>query len=143
MKNILVALQSFGEYSDEPLRLLCGSGAVIIFNELKHRLDRDEIVKLGREAHGIIAGVEPYDKAVLDKLPVLECVSRCGVGIDNVDPAIAKQRNIAVLNTPNVVIQPVAEMAVAMAFDLLRLLTKNTNNLRSGQWKKIAGRLLS
>jgi D-3-phosphoglycerate dehydrogenase len=142
-KKILIALQSFGAYSDKPFQLLRGAGAEVVVNDLKHRLVREEIVKLGKDCKGIIAGVEPYDKWVLDQLTKLECLSRCGVGIDNIDLSAAKERGIGVLNTPDVVIQPVAEMAVAMAFDLLRLLTVNTTNLRSGNWKKLPGGLLA
>jgi len=140
--KILVALQSFGQHSDIPLKLLKNSGAEVIFNDLKHRLTREEIIKLGNACDGIIAGVEPYDKPVLDKLEKIKCLSRCGVGIDNIDCKIAEERKIKILNTPNVVVQPVAEMVIAMAFDLLRLLTLNTNNMRSGKWEKKAGHLL-
>lgn len=142
-KKILIALQSYGEYSDRPFELLREAGVELVVNDLKHRLVREEIVKLGKDCEGIVAGVEPYDQTVLDQLPKLECLSRCGVGIDNIDLELAKKRNIAVLNTPNVVIQPVAEMAVAMTFDLLRQLTVNTNNLRSKNWKKLPGGLLA
>ncbi|MFH1581659.1 MAG: phosphoglycerate dehydrogenase [Pseudomonadota bacterium] len=142
-KKILIALQSYGEYSDKPFQILRDAGVELVVNDLKHRLVREDIVQLGKDCQGIVAGVEPYDKEVLDKLSKLECLSRCGVGTDNIDHQVAKERQIAILNTPNVVIQPVAEMAVAMAFDLLRLLTVNTINLRSGVWKKKAGRLLA
>jgi len=141
--KILVALQTFGEYSQMPVHLLKGSGAEIVMNDLRHRLLREEIVRLGKNCEGIIAGVEPYDEEVLDKLPMLKCISRCGVGTDNIDKKEAQKRKIAVLNTPDVVIQPVAEMTLAMAFDLLRLLSYHTSVLRSKQWKKKAGRLLA
>jgi D-3-phosphoglycerate dehydrogenase len=39
---------------------------------------------LGRDSEGVIAGVEPYDDYVLDRLPILRCISRCGIGIDNI-----------------------------------------------------------
>jgi len=141
--KILIALQTFGEHDDRPLRLLRNAGAEVMTNDHKHRLVKEEIVELGKECEGIVAGVEPYDKWVLNQLPKLKCLSRCGVGMDNIDLEEAKTRNIAVLNTPNVVIQPVAEMAVAMAFDLLRHLTTSTVNLRSGNWTKISGGLLA
>ncbi|MFA4905551.1 MAG: phosphoglycerate dehydrogenase [Candidatus Margulisiibacteriota bacterium] len=141
--KILIALQTFAEHDDLPLRLLNNAGVEIRFNDRHHRLVKEEIVELGEECQGIVAGVEPYDKWVLDRLPKLKCLSRCGVGVDNIDLIEAKNRNLSVLNTPNVVIQPVAEMAVAMTFDLLRFLTVNTNNLRSGNWKKVTGGLLA
>ncbi len=142
-RKILVALQSFSEYSETPLRLLHDAGVDIVLNELGHRLNQNDIVQLGHDCDGVIAGVEPYDENVLNSLQNLKCISRSGVGVDNIDMEKAKQRGITVLNTPDVVVQPVAEMTIAMIFDLLRFLTLHTNLLKSGQWKKIAGHLLS
>jgi D-3-phosphoglycerate dehydrogenase len=141
-EKILVALQTFSEYSEVPLKLLQNAGVNIVLNNLGHRLNKTEIIQLGSDCEGIIAGIEPYDEEVLDKLTKLKCISRCGVGIDNIDLERAKQKGITVLNTPDAVIQPVAEMTIAMVFDLLRLLTYHTIILKSNQWKKKAGHLL-
>jgi len=141
-KKVLVALQSFNEYSELPMKLLTQANMDIVLNKLGHRLNQAEIIELGTDCDGIIAGVETYDENVLENLPKLKCISRSGVGIDSIDVEKAKEKGIAILNTPDVVIQPVAEMTVAMIFDLLRLLTLHTNLLRSGQWKKQAGQLL-
>lgn len=141
--KILVALQTFSEYSEIPLRLLEDAGVDIVLNELGHRLDKNEIIRLGQDCDGIIAGVEPYDEYVLNNLPRLKCISRNGVGIDNIDIDIAQLKGVAILNTPDVVVQPVAEMTLAMIFDLLRLLTLHTNLLKSCKWEKHAGYLLS
>jgi D-3-phosphoglycerate dehydrogenase len=141
--KILVALQSFGEYSNVPVRLLEHSGAEIHYNQKGHRLCQDEIVELAKGCQGIIAGVEPYDRDVLANLPDLRCISRSGAGIDNIDQEYAKNKNIAILNTPDVVVQPVAEMTLALIFDLLRFLTYHTTIIQSGQWKKQAGHTLS
>lgn len=141
--KILVALQSFGEFSDVPLRMLEQSGAEIIYNQKGHRLCQDEIIELAGDCQGIIAGVEPYDREVLEQLPVLKCISRSGVGIDNIDQEYAKKKNITILNTPDVVVQPVTEMTLALIFDLLRFLTYHTTIIRSGQWKKQAGHTLT
>jgi D-3-phosphoglycerate dehydrogenase len=142
MKKILVALQTFGEHDDLPLRLLNKSGTEIKLNKLGHRLSAAEVIELGCDCEGILAGVEPYDREVLNGLTKLECLSRCGVGLDNIDLAAAKARGVAVLNTPEVVVQPVAEMTLAMIFDLLRSLTFHTGKLRSGKWEKRSGHLL-
>jgi D-3-phosphoglycerate dehydrogenase len=142
MKKILVALQSFSEYSAIPLDLLQNTKVDIVLNRLEHRLNQEEIIQLGRGCDGIVAGVEPYDKRVLNNLPNLKCISRAGVGIDNIDIETAQNKRVAILNTPDVVVQPVAEMTIAMIFDLLRLLTYHTNLIKSGQWKKRAGHLL-
>lgn len=140
--KVLVALQTFSEYSETPLKLLKNAELNVVMNDLGRRLNQDEIIKLGKHCDGVIAGVEPYDAHVLNNLASLKCISRSGVGIDNIDMETAKKRGITVLNTPDVVVQPVAEMTIAMIFDLLRFLTLHTNLLKSGQWKRRAGHLL-
>jgi D-3-phosphoglycerate dehydrogenase / 2-oxoglutarate reductase len=141
--KILVALQSFGEYSNIPVSLLEHSGAEIHYNQKGHRLCQDEIVELAQGCQGIIAGVEPYDQDVLEQLPGLRCISRSGVGKDNIDQEYAQRKDITILNTPDVVVQPVAEMTLALIFDLLRFTTYHSTLIQAGQWKKQAGHILS
>ncbi len=142
MKKIFVALSTFGTHGNEPLSLIKGSGFSYTINPLKRRVTKDEITEFAKEYDGIIAGVEPYDAVVLEKLPNLSCISRCGSGIDNIDVSYAKKKGITILNTPNVVIQPVVELTVGMIFDLLRRITLHTLLMKSGEWRKVTGNLL-
>lgn len=141
-KRIFVALSTFAEHGDQPRRLLHQSGFSYSANRLGRRLAEGEIIDLAKGADGIIAGVEPYTKNVLQSLPQLKCISRCGVGIDNIDLSQAKKQNIEIRNTPDVVIQPVAELTVAMAFDLLKKLTLHTQLIKSHRWEKHTGLML-
>lgn len=140
--KIFVALSTFAEYGDDPLNILKESAIPFELNPLGRRLVREEIIELAADATGIIAGVEPYDRPVLENLPNLRCISRCGVGVDNIEAPVAEQRGVAIRNTPDVVIQPVAEIALAMIFDLMRKLTFHTALLKSRRWEKAAGNLL-
>ena len=97
---------------------------------------------MGSDATGIIAGLEPYTKNVLSSLPDLKCISRAGVGIDNIDQNYANKRNIIICNTPDVVIQSVVELVLALLFDLLRKTTLHTNLIKSGKWVKHVGNML-
>jgi len=142
-EKIFVALSTFAEYGEEPLALLESAGFEYFLNPLGRRLVREEIVDLGKDAAGIVAGVEPYDAPVLEMLPELKCISRCGVGIDNIDLDLAKEKGIAIRNTPNVVIRPVVELTIAMMFDLMRKLSFHTRRLLRKEWKKTAGNLLA
>jgi D-3-phosphoglycerate dehydrogenase len=141
--KIFIAASTFGEYCDEPLRLLKANGFPFFVNPLGKRLNREEIIEMGKDCEGVIAGVEPYDEHVLDNMPNLRCISRVGVGIDNISVDKAKERGIEIRNTPDVVIRPVAELTVAMIFDLLRKLTYHTTLLRSKRWEKVPGFLLA
>ena len=136
-------MSTFGEYGEEPLKLLQESGVSYSLNPLKRRPHQKEIIEMAKDCEGIVAGVEPYDANVLDQLPKLQCLSRCGVGIDNIDLEKAKAKKIAILNTPDAVVQPVAELTLAMIFDLLRNLTFQTLKFKEKKWDKQTGSLLS
>ncbi len=144
MKNkILVALSTFSEYDRGPLELLEKSGCPFFINPLKKRLSKEEVVEMGRDCEGVVAGVEVYDRDVLDRMPELRCISRCGVGLDNISLETAQSREIKVLNTPSVVVRPVAELTVAMILGLCRKLALHTSWLRDGRWEKEAGSMIS
>ncbi|PIQ85244.1 MAG: hypothetical protein COV74_09820 [Candidatus Omnitrophica bacterium CG11_big_fil_rev_8_21_14_0_20_45_26] len=140
--KIFVALSTFAQHGKKPLSLLQESGISFKLNETKRRLSRDEIIQHAKDCQGIIAGVEPYDAYVLNQLPQLECISRCGVGIDNIDLDTAKKKKIEIRRTPEAVIQPVVELTVAMAFDLLRRLSLQTITMKQKKWQKITGNLM-
>ena len=140
---IYVALSTFAKYGNEPLELLKQSGLRYSLNTRGRRLLKDEIVKMAVGAAGIVAGVEPYDKYVLDNLPGLKCISRCGTGIDNIDIKEAGGRGIGIRNTPDVVVLPVAELTVGMIFDLVRRLSYHAYLMRSRRWHKAPGNLLA
>ena len=142
-KKIFVALSTFAEHGPEPLEILKKSGFSYVLNPLKRRVVRDEIIQWGKEAQGIIAGVEPYTADVFKSLPKLRCISRCGVGVDNIDLEKAKVLRIKVFNTPDEVIQPVVELTIGFIFDLLRNISFHTQLLRSKKWEKKSGRLLA
>ena len=140
--KIFVALSTFAQYGEAPLSLIKNSNIEYSLNPLGRRLKKKEIIDMGCDASGIIAGVEPYDVEVLSSMPQLKCISRAGVGIDNIDLNFTKDNNISIKNTPDVIIRPVVELTVAMIFDLLRKTTFHTILLKSSRWEKSAGNLL-
>lgn len=57
---------------------------------------------------------------LIDKCPNLKLIGRGGVGLDNIDVAYAKSKNISVVNTPAASSRSVAELAFAHMFSLAR-----------------------
>jgi lactate dehydrogenase-like 2-hydroxyacid dehydrogenase len=74
------------------------------------------------------------DKATLAKFPKLEIVSSFGVGYDHVDAAYAAERNVMVTNTPDVLTEEVADIALGLLICTLREFVKADRYLRSGLW---------
>lgn len=141
--KIATTTTSFAKFDNQPLQLLKDSGFEILLNPYGRKLDGGDVVELAEDAIGIIAGTEPLDRAVLEKLPLLKVISRCGVGMDNVDLEAATQLNIKVFNTPFGPTLAVAELTVGLILDLLRKVTMMDREMRAGVWEKRMGNLLS
>jgi hydroxypyruvate reductase len=79
-------------------------------------------------------GPLPVDGKLMDALPKLEIIANFGVGVDAINLADAKQRNIIVTNTPDVLNECVADTALALILNTLRKLPQSENYLRAGNW---------
>lgn len=143
IKNkILISPTSFGKCGSQPLDLLKKSNYDIIFNPYGRKMTPDEVINLGRDCIGIVAGVEFLNSTVLESLPYLRCISRCGAGIDNIDLEKAKELNIAIKTTPYGPTRAVAELAIGLIFDVLRKISLRDQSIRNGKWNKEMGFLL-
>ena len=143
MSKVAITTTYFAKFEDQPLQLLKDSGLEISINPYGRKLAGDEVIELAADAEGLIAGTETLDRAVLEKLPLLKVISRCGVGLDNVDCEVAAQLRIKVYNTPFGPTLAVAELTVGLILNLLRKATLMDREMRSSIWKKRMGNLLS
>jgi lactate dehydrogenase-like 2-hydroxyacid dehydrogenase len=75
------------------------------------------------------------DKATLSLFPKLEIVSGFGVGYDHIDAEYAREHNIVVTNTPDVLTEEVADIAMGLLIATLREFVKADRYLRSGLWR--------
>ncbi|XP_008228555.1 PREDICTED: glyoxylate/hydroxypyruvate reductase A HPR2 [Prunus mume] len=76
------------------------------------------------------------DAELIETLPKLEIVASFSVGIDKVDLNKCREKGIRVTNTPDVLTDDVADLAIGLALAVLRRLCESDRYLRSGQWKK-------
>ena len=142
-KRVYVALSQFCEYNDQPRRILSEAGFEVRENATCRRMNRKEMFDALRDVDAVLAGVEPYDDDLLGSLPRLRCISRCGVGTDTIDLEAARRCNIAVLTTAEEIVEPVAQMTLAMMLALSRNFPLHCTDFRSGLWRKHTGYLLS
>lgn len=140
---VYVTLQQFCEADERPRRLLLEAGFEVRENRLGRRMRREDLLDALRDAEAVLAGVEPYDGELLERLPRLKCISRCGAGTDAIDLEAAERRGIAVYSTPDEVVEPVAQMTVAMILALARNIPFHVCAAHEGQWVKRTGVLLS
>lgn len=142
-KLIPINTSSFAEFNQEPFNLLVQYGFTPVLNPYRRNLKRHEVIELCSDAIGIIAGTEPLDAEILEKLPRLKVISRCGAGISNVDLVEAQRRGVQVCNTPDAPTQAVAELTLGLMLDMLRRISVMNDLLHRGDWTKCMGSLLS
>lgn len=61
----------------------------------------------------------------------LRIVANYGVGVDNIDLAAARRRDVVVTNTPDVLTETTAELAIALTLSLLRRVAEGDRFLRA------------
>lgn len=140
--KILIATTSFGEWDESPLNILRGAGCELLVRPRNHFGREEDLVQLGNECVGIIAGTESYSAAILDRFSRLRTISRCGAGLDTIDLAHAKAKGISVLSTPFGPTQAVAELTLGLIFSLIRHIPRTDREIREGEWGKRMGFLL-
>ena len=141
-KKIIITPSSFGECGNQPLELLKKQHYEIILNPFHRKMTPEEVMELGKDCIGIIAGVESLNEKVLRSLPSLRCISRVGVGIDTIDTKCAQELNIIIKNTPDGPTRAVAELTIGLIFDVLRKISYRDRLIRNGVWNKEMGSLL-
>jgi lactate dehydrogenase-like 2-hydroxyacid dehydrogenase len=81
-----------------------------------------------------IASAGGADAALIAALPKIEIIAHFGVGYDAVDVAAAKARGIPVTNTPDVLTDEVADLAMALILDSARQISRADRFVRAGKW---------
>lgn len=144
MPKILFTTSSFDLNNFEEYDLLESLGFEIILNPFKKRLTEDQIVGLLDESVvGIVAGLEPLNDKVLRGAKALKVISRCGIGLDNVDLKVASELGVSVFNTPDAPTRAVAELTISHILSLSRRIVEVDRLVRNGTWQPLMGSLIS
>jgi phosphoglycerate dehydrogenase-like enzyme len=105
--------------------------------ELARTRDPDVVAEglAGEHAWASVAGVEPYTRGVFAAAPELKAVLRWGTGSDAIDIPAATEAGVAVITTPGVNAEAVADMALALMLACIRRLPDLDRGVRSGTWR--------
>ena len=80
------------------------------------------------------SGTLGADAALINSLPKLEIISCFAVGVDKVDLAAAKARGVRVTNTPDVLNNCVADLAMGLMISASRRIAEADAYTRAGKW---------
>ncbi len=114
------------------MRILINDGlhpaGLQMLKDAGHEVDTNNIpqeellTKLNEYDAILVRSATKVRRDLMDAAPNLKLVGRGGVGLDNIDLDAAKEKNIAVFNTPAASSRSVAELAIGHLFGIVRSL---------------------
>ena len=84
----------------------------------------------------VVRSATKFPKAVIEKATNLKVIGRAGAGLDSIDVKTAKERGIALVNSPNANSVAVAEHVFGLMFALIRHLPRANASLKERRWEK-------
>ena len=97
---------------------------------------RSELLARAPELEGLLSLLtDPVDAELIEAAPRLRAISNYAVGVDNVDVEAAAARGIPVGNTPDVLTESTADLAVALMLGIARRLSEGEAFVRAGEWR--------
>jgi glyoxylate reductase len=97
---------------------------------------RAELLGRAPELEGLLSLLtDPVDAELIGAAPRLRAISNYAVGVDNVDVEAATARGIPVGNTPDVLTESTADLALALMLAIARRLAEGEAFVRAGEWR--------
>ena len=113
---------------------LSAVGDVEVFRE--GVLSKDELIKRiqGKQAV-VVAALDKIDKDVIDAATNLKIIANVAVGYNNLDVPYARSKGIILTNTPDVLTDSTANMAITLILAVTRRIVEGDRLVRRGEWK--------
>lgn len=100
-------------------------------------MPKEKLADAMERAHVLVPTLgDKVDAELLEKAGKnLKLIANYGAGFDHIDVASAMERNIMVSNTPGVLAEDTADMAMALILGVPRRLKEGARLIQDGQWK--------
>lgn len=132
-KKIVITDHGFSNINPERA-VLKQSGYALIDAQCKNEAD---LLAATKDAFALIVQWAPITETIIRNLDNCRLIVRYGIGVDNLDLAAARERQIPVCNVPDYCIDEVSDHAMALAMALHRQLLSTDKRVREGVWKII------
>ena len=115
-----------------------------VLNSNDELYSQKKIIELSNGCDGILSSLtDKLDSNTINKLPeTIKIISNFAVGFGNIDLEAAKNRGIAVTNTPDVLTDATAEIGVLLILGACRRASEGIESARQGGWKWSADYLI-
>ena len=139
MKKILVTRKLLKE-NEEKLKELFD----VKLNQNDELYSSDKIIELSKDCDGILSAItDKFDEGLINKLsPSVKIIANFAVGFGNIDIKAAKKRNIVVTNTPEVLDDATADIAILLLLGASRKVLEARRAAEKQDWKWSANFLL-
>ena len=139
MKKILITrklIQSSEEMAEKIFN--------VNLNKEDRLLTKDELIEKSADCDGILSSLtEKFDADVISKLSdKVKIISNFAVGFGNIDIDAAKKKNIVVTNTPDVLTDATAEIAMLILLGAARRAKEGIEAAHTKNWKWTADFLM-
>ena len=106
-------------------------------------IPRRELIKKTKYADAVISLLtENFDRELIDNMEKCRVIANYAVGYNNIDVEYARKKNIIVTNTPDVLTDSTADLAVTLALMCARRTVEGINMLKQGKYKGWKPKLL-
>ena len=132
MKKILITRKLLSASEDYALRIFD-----VKLNKEDKLFTTEELIKSSHDCDGILSSLtEKIDSDVISKLSdKVKIISNFAVGFGNIDVVAAKKRNIIVTNTPDVLTDSTAEIAILILLGAARRAKEAIEWANKKNWK--------
>jgi phosphonate dehydrogenase len=109
---------------------------IVVANETKERLSREEILKRACDADVIMTFMtDSIDEGFIEACPRLRLIACALKGYDNYDVEACTKRGIWITNVPDLLTIPTAELTIGLLIGLTRKILQGDEFVRSGRFE--------
>jgi D-3-phosphoglycerate dehydrogenase len=137
--NIVVLSNTFARTKVACDFLINAGYNINILPALEGQQKKDWIRSNLQKADAVIVGHDRIDKELIENSQSLRVIAKQGVGLDNIDTLVAKDRNIKVITATGGNSDSVADLAFLLILAVSRQLILANDVVRNGKWDRIVG----
>jgi glyoxylate reductase len=139
MKKILITRKLLKSNEDKALKIFDAK-----LNSNDELYPQTKLIELSKECDGILTSItDKIDEETINKLPdTVKIISNFAVGFGNIDLEAANKKNIIVTNTPNVLTDATAEIAMLLILGAARRASEGIELAKNSKWKWSANFLI-
>ena len=132
MKKILITRKLLKSNEDKASKIFD-----VKLNSNDELYSQTKLIELSNGCDGILTSItDKIDEETINKLPnTVKIISNFAVGFGNIDVGTAKKRNIIITNTPDVLTDATAEIAMLLILGASRRAFEGIEHVKKNNWK--------